>query len=295
MRRGSTTRSSPRTAWWPASWSGAGSRPWRSNAGLQEQYDRFLADAPRKPTAADRRRIEALAADLPEMWHAPSTTIQDRQDIIRCLVERITVAVRGQTEWVDVTIRWAGGMETRYEIRRPVKKYEQLSNYKALRDRMVELRRGGATMAAIAERLNREGFHPPSGAAEFTGYMVDQFLVRQGSAGAGDESRGSSAEDLRPPRMEVDDLARELGMAVNTLRNWHDRGWVLGRKSAEIGGAWILWADEEELDRLRRLRAWHRGGYDQQRPPELTTPQRPATEVDETQPRKPQGIQAARR
>ena len=68
------------------------------------------------------------------------------------------------------------------------------------------------------------------------------------------------------------DLARELEMAVNTMRNWHDRGWVLGRMSAEIGGAWILWADEAELERLRRLRSWRPVGADQRRPPELTTP-----------------------
>ena len=242
--------------------------------GLQEQYDRFLAVTPREVSDADRRRIEALAADLPETWHGPDVTIQDRQTIIRCLVERITAAVRGDTEWVEVTIRWFGGLATRYEIRRPVKKYEQLSNYRALRARMVELRRGGATMAAIAERINQEGFHPPRRLAEFTGYMVDQFLTREGLLRRETTSRVGATE-LRPHEWRLSDLARELGMAVSTLRHWRDRGWVLGRNSEETVGTWILWADKEELDRLRRLRAWHRGGYDQQRPPELTTPRDP--------------------
>ena len=94
-RPGSITPSSRRTAWWPASWSGAGSRHCGSSASLKEQYDRFLAERPRQLTAADRRRIEALAADIPALWHAPSTTIQDRQTIVRCLVERITVADPG--------------------------------------------------------------------------------------------------------------------------------------------------------------------------------------------------------
>ena len=99
---------------------------------VSEQYDRFRADRPRQLTATDRLRIEALAKDIPALWHSPSTTIQERQTIIRCLVERITVAVRGKTEWVDVTMRWAGGMESRHELRRPVRKYEQLSNYRAM-------------------------------------------------------------------------------------------------------------------------------------------------------------------
>ena len=105
---------------------------------LEEQYDRFLADRPRKLTAVDRRKIEALATDIPALWHSSSTTIQERQKIVRCLVERITVAVRGRTEWVDVTIRWAGGMESRHEFRRPVTTYEQLSNYSMLCDRAIE-------------------------------------------------------------------------------------------------------------------------------------------------------------
>ncbi len=241
---------------------------------LQEQYDRSLAEIPRPATDADRRRIEALAADLPEMWHGPGATIQDRKTIVRCLVERVTVAIRGQTEWVDATIRWFGGLETRYEVRRPVQKYEQLSNYKALRDRVVELREGGATCAQIAKRLNEEGFRPPRIATEFNRFVVDQFLTRLGRLGPRAIQR-IKGEELRRHEWRLSDLARELGMAVNTLRGWQHRGWVLGRKSAAIQGSWILWADDRELDRLRRLRAWHRGGYEQRCPPELTTPRCP--------------------
>ena len=58
---------------------------------LEEQYDRFLANRPRELTAADRDRIEALARDIPGLWQATGTTIQERQEIVRCLVERITV------------------------------------------------------------------------------------------------------------------------------------------------------------------------------------------------------------
>jgi hypothetical protein len=205
------------------------------------------------------------------LWHAPSTTIQDRKTIVRFLVERITVGVRGQTEWVDVAIRWAGGLESRHEVCRPVKKYEQLSNYQALRDRMIELRRAGTTTGEIAGRLNREGFHPPHGPAQFTRSIVKQFLLRRGLLGPG-TGRRISPQNLGRHEWRLGDLARELEMAVNTLRNWHDRGWVLGRMSAEIGGAWVLWADEEELERLRRLRSWRPVGSDQRRPPELTTP-----------------------
>jgi DNA invertase Pin-like site-specific DNA recombinase len=245
----------------------------REQRDLEEQYDRFLADALRKPTACERQRIEAWAADLPGLWHASSTTVEARKTIIRCLVERVTATVRGESEWVDVEIRWVGGQETQYEVRRPVKKYEQLSNYRAMRDRVVELRRGGASAQKIAERLNKEGFYPPRGATRFQGFAINQFLVRLGFLGG----CGSwvKSEDLHRHAWRLSELAQELKMPVNTLRTWQKRGWVRGRKLLERTGAWILWANEEELERLRNLREWHCGGHNLTRPPELTTPRAP--------------------
>ncbi len=43
----------------------------RDQRELEEQYDRFLAARPRELTAADRRRIETLATDIPGLWQAP--------------------------------------------------------------------------------------------------------------------------------------------------------------------------------------------------------------------------------
>jgi hypothetical protein len=67
----------------------------REQRGLEEQYDWFKADASREPTAADRQRIEAWTDDLSGLWKAPSTTIEDRKTMVRFLVERITVGIRG--------------------------------------------------------------------------------------------------------------------------------------------------------------------------------------------------------
>jgi DNA invertase Pin-like site-specific DNA recombinase len=243
----------------------------REQRELQEQYDRFLAERPRELTAADRQRIDALAQDIPGLWHASSTTIQERQQIVRCLIERIGVAVRGETEWVDVTIRWAGGMESRHVIRRPLQTYAQLSNYEALQDRMATLRHDGATMEEIAERLNGEGFQPPRGAGRFDRTMVNSAMVRMGLGPRG--TRRIEPEDLRPHEWRLRDLAAKLEMPPTSLRRWFYRGWVLGRYAAEDTGCLILWANQKELERLGRLRSWPHGGCHRARPPEVTTPQ----------------------
>jgi hypothetical protein len=243
----------------------------RAHRELEEQYDRVRVERPRELTPADRRRIESLAGDIPGLWHAPGTTIEERQRIVRCLVERITVAVRGGTEWVDVTIRWAGGIESRHEVRRTVNKYNNISNYSVLCARMVELRQAGATTEEIAERLNAEGFHRPRGAGKFDRAVVIQFMARRGMLGPRG-TRRIAPEDLGPHEWRLSDLARELKMPAKSLRRWFHRGWVVGRYTAETTGCLILWADAEELVRLPRLHDWPRGGFDRTRPREITTP-----------------------
>ena len=238
---------------------------------VEEEYDRFRAEKPRQLTAIDRRRIKELAKDIPALWRSRTTTIEDRQTIVRCLVERVTVAVRGETEWVDATIHWAGGSESRHEFKRPVQRYEQLSNYRLLRDHIVGLYRSGMTTAQVAERLNSEGFRPPNGVSSFNKDTVYAFLVRHGISGQ-EIRRRRHRDGLRRHEWRLKDLAGELGMPRDTLGGWLRRGWITGVKSAEVDGAWIIWADERELTRLRRLRAWKRGGYNLKRPAELITP-----------------------
>ena len=225
----------------------------RERRDLKEQYDRIRAEQPPVLGVAERRRIEALATDIPALWHAATTTVQDRQTIVRSLVERVTVAIRGETEWVDVTIQWAGGMESRHVMRRGVRKYEQLSTYRALRDRVTALRQAGATAGEIAEQLNREGFQPPRGTGLFRCGHVKPFLLRYGLLHPEGSPRIDRAE-LKPNEWRLGDLARELGMSPMTLRHWHSRGWVVGRKSSTVGGCWIIWADKRDLERLRRSR-----------------------------------------
>lgn len=54
-------------------------------------------------------------------------------------------------------------------------------------------------------------------------------------------------------------LAEELGMSKIGLRGWVERGWVIARQEQQPPWRWIVWADEEELKRLRELRALPRG------------------------------------
>src|SRR5262249_55548216 len=125
---------------------------------LQEEYDRFLRQTPVRLSPEERARVTALTSDIPALWDAPATTNVDRKQIVRCLVERVTVHARSDSEFAGATVYWAGGYESHHEFVRPVRRYEHLRDLEPLLDRAQELREGGQTVRQIAERLNAEGF-----------------------------------------------------------------------------------------------------------------------------------------
>jgi len=87
---------------------------------LEEEYARFLRTQPRGLSEAEREAIRRLASDVPARWHAPPTTVVERKEVLRQLVERVVVAVVGDRARVHVTIHWAGGLQTAGEVLRPV-------------------------------------------------------------------------------------------------------------------------------------------------------------------------------
>ena len=68
------------------------------------------------------------------------------------------------------------------------------------------------------------------------------------------------------------ELARELGIPGATLYRWVCNGWVRARQPRGAHGRWILWADGEELDRLRQLRRCPRNWSEALRRRALETP-----------------------
>jgi DNA invertase Pin-like site-specific DNA recombinase len=222
---------------------------------LQEEYERFEGQKPAHLSVDDQARITALASDIPALWNAPATTNSDRKQIIRCLVERVVVQVRCDSEDVEAAIHWAGGHQSQHEIVRTVGTYAQLRDFKSLMNRVVELRAAGHSRPEIAAQLNAEGFSPPKRRGPFTVPQVSQLLKRRGL----NSNERSNNELLSKDEWWLTGLARELKMSHLKLRYWAARGWVHGRRTP-VQGLWILWADKDERRRLRKLLAKSRRG-----------------------------------
>lgn len=221
----------------------------------QEQYDRFLHTTPPTLNASERALIESLASSIPDLWYDKDTTHIDRKEIVRLVIERVVVYVRCDSELTEATIHWAGEHQTHHQFIRSVATYAQLHNFEQLMERVTQLRRSGLNAAQIAKKLNAEGFYPPKRRDTFTAPVVYQLLKRRGLIG--NEREDDSL--LSVHEWWLTDLARELKMTHAKLRDWIVRGWLHARKTP-AQGLWIVWADEEEVSRLRLLLAKSRRG-----------------------------------
>src|SRR5262249_56332948 len=67
-----------------------------AHLGLEAEYRRFQETQPRGLSPAEREAIRQLAADIPALWQAPTTTAAHRKAIVRQVVQRAPLAARGR-------------------------------------------------------------------------------------------------------------------------------------------------------------------------------------------------------
>src|SRR5262249_48402617 len=216
----------------------------RAEQKLQEDHRRAQAVRPTSLTEAERSAIQALATELPRLWNSPTTTNEQRKEVVRQLLEQARVTGVGNSEQAQLTLRWIGGHETTTTLTRPVGRLSQLSYYDDLVRRAEQLRQEGKTFQEVADALNAEAWRPAKRRETFNAAMVTSLLAKKGD-------RATRTSPPLPEKLKADEwrlpvLAHQLGMSRNTLFSWVQRGKVQARKvqSAYAHGVWIIRADE---------------------------------------------------
>jgi excisionase family DNA binding protein len=222
-------------------------------ARLETEYGRVRGERLVVPTSAELLAIRNLAQDLPGLWRAETTTQEERQIIVRLLLERILVEVVNDTEQVRITCHWHGGSRTSHQLIRPVARMDQLSTYEDLLARVRELHRTGHGLTDVAAILNREGWRPAKRRETFNARMVDRLLLISGMRAPKYRRRktdlGRQAEEWTPH-----ELAEHLGLPQPTLYRWIQEGRLPSRR---IPGrrAMLVHADEAAIAALKAIRA----------------------------------------
>lgn len=228
-------------------------REWETTLAAEEamrgEWERARARGPVRLSEVEKEAVRRLAEDVPVIWRDASTTSADRQMIARTMLEQITILVVGDSEFVEVECLWAGGVQTRHTLVRPVRRFEQLKDFDRLLARLGEMRQEGLTADRIAERLNAEGWRPAKRTA-FNAPMVRRLLSGYGFKATRPNWSQSVPRDGEE-EVTLQELARRLGCHRQTVYGWLRRGRLKGRL-AQVGTQRI-W-----LVRLHEVAARHR-------------------------------------
>jgi hypothetical protein len=126
-------------------------------------------------TPEERLGVLALANDLPQIWQATTTSVVTRKNLLRCLINDVTLKREGNT--VDVGVRWKTGAKSELKVIVP-----KPGGARKISDRTLEFIRHmvtGHTNCQIAEALNRAGILNSKG-QPFTRRAVKNIRYRFG-------------------------------------------------------------------------------------------------------------------
>lgn len=179
---------------------------------------------------------------------------------MRQLVEEVVVDIEGTTEVTQVEIRWVGGHRTQTSIVRPVNRFDQLSYYDELIARLRELLDQDLTSKEIANLLNLEGWRPPKRSTTFT-HLAVRGLIYKHRFQRPTSQKPRKRTPLRANESWLPDLAAKLEMPAVSLYSWIRRGWARARQVEERHRPWAVWADANELARLRAFRDAPKRGW----------------------------------
>jgi DNA invertase Pin-like site-specific DNA recombinase len=192
-------------------------------------------------------KVISLTGRLPQIWADPSTTDARRKALLRCLVEKV-VLDRGEHDVASVRIVWRGGAVTNLEVKMKVNSLAKLTRGREMRDRVLDLARGGAHDAEIAAVLTAEGHRSPNCAEKVLPMTVRR--IRHAAGIEIDEQRSRWAHDSS--LLTASELAARLNIPVNWLYvQIRQQRLLVDRQPS---GAHLFRNSRDVLDAIRSLR-----------------------------------------
>jgi hypothetical protein len=111
-----------------------------------------LVSTPVTITPADAGELRALTGRIEELWHASTTTNDERKRVLRTVIAKIHV-LDVNTERIQLEIEWIGGFRQPLEVLRP----------KGVDRIVLQLHEVGHDAKEIAEQLNAQGLTTAKG------------------------------------------------------------------------------------------------------------------------------------
>lgn len=204
--------------------------------------ERRQRQQPRNLSDAERQSLLALGGDLQRVWAAPTTTDRDRKELLRTLLEDVTIAVERAEYRACVAVRWRSGDITRLEVALP------RSNPPTRRtdEETIDLIRRLAVHHAdgvIAGILNRQKRRTVSGDRFTAGHVQSLRHYR------GIPCRTAPSETPSGEPVTVRKAAEVLNLASGTVLRWIEDGFIPAEQPTP-GAPWEIRITDDLLSRF---------------------------------------------
>lgn len=183
----------------------------------QDRYDR--ASASGAINEEQKAKVRSLAADFPRMWQNPLTLNRDRKQMIRLLVQDVTI---DKTDQIHLHVRFRGGQTKSLAIPIPPNGWEARQTEAgtlALLDRLLD----DHTDAQAAQALNDTGLRTGTGQA-FSAPIVVHLRKYNGLLSHYDRLRARGL-------LTTAELAERLGVSTSTIKAWRRAGMLVSHQA----------------------------------------------------------------
>jgi hypothetical protein len=216
-------------------------KDWNDKLAAVEQLEREQAAVMARTmpplNTTERQHILDLAEDLPALWHAPSTTAAERKQLLRFLIQDVTLTKRDRV--IALAIRWQTQACTLIEVPRPLRSCDVRRTPAAVVERVRALANAHSD-SQIATRLNAEGCTSGTG-RPFTAARVQWIRYAHTIASGCPEGPGRVVTNQRGDgRYSTRAVAELLNVNISTVMDWCRAGRLDGIQSKPHGPWWIV-------------------------------------------------------
>jgi hypothetical protein len=226
-------------------------RRWNETIEHLHELEQAYAEAKRaqrlEVSPRERQQILRLAADLPAVWQASTTTQAERKELLGLLVKQIgLIPLEGPPQQTEVQLLWHTMATTALMVSRLHDRARTPPEVIEAIKRLAP----GHTDAAIAEALNAQGLRSGRDVL-FTRHAVawirHQHRIRKPGSDRQVAAKTSARSD---GRYSTRALATHLDVSLSTIHYWRDKGLIQAIQELS-GGPWWHEVTPEVLETLR--------------------------------------------
>jgi DNA invertase Pin-like site-specific DNA recombinase len=208
---------------------------------VEQDYASRQGSAPSPLSGDEVEQVRRLAADLPALWHADTTTPVDRKRLLRLALAEVTITVHAAERTADIGLLWSGGARTSHRASCPPHGWHLRSEQRVLT--LIRELAGEHPDHHVADRLNALELRTRTG-KPWTYDRVASLRHRHAvptCCPIHTRGRQDRADGLVPAAV----AARRLGLSLAAVRVWARHGVLASDQRTPGSKFWVRLAEDD--------------------------------------------------